>query len=297
MSIHKQIKVLAAVFTIAIIAAMNSCKEVGPQIDLTNGKHNTLLDTTYVESPAQTAETRNVLIEDFTGIQCVNCPASHVIIDNLIASTGGHVVGVALHTSFQDDPLPDSKQVLTSNDAQTLLSYMVDPGFKPCGAVDRIVHNTSFGNAILDVKDDWSGYTTNDLTVPTPVNIILSKTYTAATQTATIDVELHYTAAQTDSDKLSIFLTEDSIVTSQLLSDNSDDSTYVHNKVFRGAVTNILGDKINANLTAGTVVRKIYTTTITNALWKPEHMNIVAFVHKYQNGSSDVLQVKTIPLK
>ena len=297
MSIHNPIKTIATIIILVMVVLTNGCKEVGPSIDLTNGHHNSLFDTTYIESPVQTAEAKNVLIEDFTGIQCTNCPASHVIVENLITSTSGRVIGVALHTTFQDDPLPESKQVLTSADAQTLLSYLHDPGFKPSGAVDRTINNTSFGVQILDDKNNWSGYTQRELNIPAPVNILLTKTYDAGTKKLAISVELHYTAAQTDSNKLSIFLTEDSIVTSQLLSDQSDDSTYIHNLVFRATVTNMLGDKINANLTAGTVVRKIYSTTLSSTIWKPEHMHIVAFVHKYLNGKSDVLQAKTVAVK
>src|SRR5690348_14133339 len=73
-----------------------SCKEVGPDINL-HGNQNALTDSTYVESPVQTPETKNVLIEEFTGVRCPNCPQGHVIIANIKAANPGRVVSVSLH--------------------------------------------------------------------------------------------------------------------------------------------------------------------------------------------------------
>jgi hypothetical protein len=104
---------------------------------------------------------------------------------------------------------------------------------------------------------------------------------------------LHYTNADTTANRLTIALTEDSIITSQL-NGNVIDTFYAHNYVMRNIVTSAQGDAISAR-GAGRVVRKIYTTMIDN-VWKPENMSIVAFVHEFQN-SKVVYQVKQISLK
>jgi hypothetical protein len=233
-----------------------------------------------------------------TGVSCVNCPSAHLQLDNLMTANPNKVIGVAMHTTgtgSQDASLPETTQVLGCADAQTIVTYFGDPGARPAGAVDRTFHNGTW-SSIYDVFQNWSGYVQTELqNANSPVNLLLSTAYTASSKTMTITVELHYTTAQSDSDKLSIFLTEDSIISGQL-DGSATDTNYVHNGVMRTAVTNPLGDNINAQLTAGTVVRKIYQYTIpaANAIWKPEHMHIVAFVHKYQNNRADVLQVKQI---
>ena len=284
--------------TLSLAIVLNSCKEVGPQVPW--GNTHSLSDTTYVESPVATPEPKNVLIEMFTGVSCVNCPSAHVVLDGLIAANNNKVIGIAMHSTAepgsQDGILPQSTQPLGCADAQTIISYFIDPGARPVGAVDRIYHSATFTNSIYDISGDWSGYVQTELQNPnSPVNLLLTRTYTASTKTIAISAELHYTTAQTDSNNLSIFLTEDSIVTAQLDGSNTD-TFYVHNFVMRAAVTYALGDNINANLTAGTVVRKTYQYTISaaNSIWKPEHMHIVAFVHKYQAGRADVLQAKQI---
>lgn len=292
---------LSPLILIGVLA--DSCKEVNPV--LTAGKHNVLSDTTYVESPVQTADPKVELIEMFTGVSCINCPAAHTVLDNIISAHSDRVIGVALHSTAepasQDNDPPYARQQLGSADAQAIISHFGEPGARPVGSVDRVSHTGTFGVAsVYDIAANWGGYTNTQLALTSPVNIVLSNTSTidsispdSASRKLAIAVELHYTAAQADSDKLSIFLTEDSIVTSQLQSDNSNDQNYVHNGVLRAAVTDPLGDRINAKLTPGTVVRKIYIFEIPRKAWRLEHMNIIAFVHRYQ-GSDEILQARTI---
>lgn len=276
------------------------CKETGPQIDLTNGKHNVLVDTTYVESPVQAAEPKNTLIELFTGVACINCPAAHVTVENIKAANPGRVVAVAIHgteQASQDEPQVGSRQVLNNADAQAIINNFGEPGARPVGAIDRVLHTSlSQQGSIYDFASNFNSDASAQLTKTTPVNMILTNTYDPATRTGAVQVELHYTSAQTDSNKLTLYLTEDSIVTSQLQADNSNDTTYVHNDILRGSLTNILGDRLDVNLTPGTVIRKVFTYHITDPIWRPEHMNIVAFVHRF-SGSYEILQVKYVKVQ
>ena len=304
---NKRTMRFAAISTLLSLGLLiNGCQEVGPNINL--GNNRTVASSTYIESPVQTPEPRNVLIEEITGVSCNNCPAGHVILENLITSTGGHVIGVSYHIGgaiFNQDALPpNTKQDMTSTDAQNIVKYVTSegfPGYGPAGAVDRVFHPNAGPFSITSIWDaptNWSGYTTSELASsnPTQVNIALSNIYNAATKKLSITAVLHYTATQTDSDRLSIFLTEDSIVTSQLFP-SSLDTNYIHKHIMRAAVTNPLGDNISVpSFVAGRVDSVNYTFTLSAAdsLWKPEHMNVVAFVHKYQNNRTDILQAKTV---
>lgn len=284
----------------AIALLATSCKETGPQIDLTNGKHNVLIDTTYIESPVQTAEPKNVLVELFTGVACINCPAAHVTLDNIKAANPGRVIGVAIHgtnQASQDEPQVGSRQVLNNQDAQAIIDFFGEPGVRPVGGVDRVIHTALVPQgSIYDFASSFNSDASAQLAQATPVNMTLTNTYDASSRSGAVVVELHYTAAQSDSNKLTLYLTEDSIVTSQLQADNSNDTSYVHNDILRGSLTNILGDRINTNLVAGTVIKKAFSYTISDPLWRPEHMNIVAFVHRY-TGSFEVLQTKIIKIQ
>ena len=58
-------------FFIAIVSALVSCKEEPPAVDFSVPP----VDTTYVDGGIQAGtQLKNVLIEDFTGVKCINCP-------------------------------------------------------------------------------------------------------------------------------------------------------------------------------------------------------------------------------
>jgi hypothetical protein len=293
-----------------IIMLLDGCKEIGPVVPW--GKNGTFTDTTYIESPAQVPQAKNALIEEITGIACPNCPTAHVILDNLISSTNKRVVGVSYHVGSvifsQDGPPPaGAYQDMTSSDAKTIVQYFIFPGYGPSGAVDRIVHQNVgpfSATGIWDIPQNWGGYVNTELAETTPVNIYLSSTYnaTGSTRQININVGLHYTATQSDTDKLSIYLTEDSIISAQLLAGNTgnlDDSFYVHNHIMRASVTNPLGNIIPVpSFVKGRVDSLAFTYVIpaSDSIWNPAHMNVVAFVHKYQNGRTDILQAQIVQL-
>jgi hypothetical protein len=294
----RSFSLLVAVFAVCM-ATLNGCKEVGPVLPW--GNTSVLSDTTYTESP-QSPETKNVLIEMFTGVSCINCPQGHAVLDGIMSADTPRVIGVALHSTLeptaQDDSLTDSRQGLGCADAQTIINKFGDLGARPIGAVDRILHsnNTVTGTAsIYDDRSTWNASAANELAVQTPVNMVLTGTYAASTRTMTVSIEMHYNTASTpDSNKVSIFLTEDSIVTAQL-NGAVNDSFYVHNGVLRKALSTPTGDLLNVSTAPGVVVRRIYSYSIPAGLvWNPAHLHIVAFVHKYLNGRADILQVKEI---
>ena len=282
---------------------INGCQEVGPYVNL----RNTATSTTYIETPAQQPEAKNVILEMFTGVTCINCPAAHDVLNNMIRANS-HLIGIEYHTGpplcSQDGAIPGSRQVLAWSEASVLLSNgaLTLPSSAPSGAVDRIVHNNTspFGNTSMwDESSAWGSYASAEFSQTPPVNINLAGAYNASMKQFNISVALHYnTSAQPDTNRLSIYLTEDSIITSQELSNQSIDTNYVHMHIMRAAVTNILGDNINAAIVPGLVdsVGYTYTLSPSDSLWKPAHMNVIAFVHKYQNGVYNILQAKSIKI-
>lgn len=271
---------------------VSSCKEVGPEINLGNNQ-NAVSDTTYVESPVATPEAKLVLIEEFTGVRCPNCPQGHDIIENIKAANSGKVVSVSLHPiNSLGAPYSFSVQDFRSQKAQTLFDFLGQIGLQPAAAVNR----TLFGGEtklLLD-KSKWSTYTGQQLSTTTPVNIDIDKTLDTTNNELTIAVELHYTSAVSEANKLTVVLTESDMVTAQL--DGADiDTFYVHKDVMRDFISDTQGDLLNTTLEAGRVIRKVYKKTL-DAAWKPENMHIVAYVHESQN-SKVVYQVKEVEVK
>jgi hypothetical protein len=297
--IINRINTLAIAIMAVIAIGINGCKEVGPQLPW--GNTSVISDTTYIEHPVASPDTKNVFIEMQTGVSCPNCPQGHAVLDQLLQTYHSRVVAMAYHSNkpgAQDESISGiTTQVLSCPDAQAVIDNFGDPGGRPSAAIDRIPHNDLGPISIYADYTNWIQYTQTQLGIATPVNINLSKVYDPSSKTVTVSAELHYTASQVDSQKLSIFLTEDSIVTAQENGASHYDTFYVHNAILRKALTNPNGDIMKVTLTAGTVIKRIYTYQITNPMWKSAHMNIVAFVHKNGNPPADVLQATSIKLQ
>jgi thiol-disulfide isomerase/thioredoxin len=84
---NKNISILAAVL---IAASMFSCDKIEPP---------------YRQGGVVTAE-RKVLLEDYTGSRCVNCPSAARIAHDLKQVYGENLIVLGIHTGFFAFPFP-----------------------------------------------------------------------------------------------------------------------------------------------------------------------------------------------
>lgn len=286
----RSVKLLSAlVLGTAIQCTISSCEEIGPDINLGRNQ-NSVSDTTYVESPAATPESKIVLIEEFTGVRCPNCPQGHDIIANIKSANPNKVVSVSLHPiNSLGAPYSFSVQDFRSPKAQSLFDYLGQIGLEPAAGIDRKIFGGE--SKILLDKNKWTNYVNQELTATTPVNIMLDKSYDSTNRELTIVVELHYTSAVTEQNKVTVMLLESDIVTAQL--DGTEiDTFYNHKDIMRDVISDTQGDLLTATLEQGRVIRKVYKKVL-DALWKPENMFVLAYVHEFQN-SKVVYQAKEI---
>ncbi len=272
-----------------LISGIDSCKEVGPEINLGNNQ-NVVTDTTYVETPVATPDLKNVLIEEFTGVRCPNCPQGHTTIATIKTQNPGRVVSISLHPiNSLGAPYSFSVQDFRSQDAQSLFDYLGQIGLEPAAGIDRKVFSGE-SHILLD-RNKWINYTTQQLSETPKANVVIGDSYDSINRELTIVAEVHYTQTVTEPNKLTVALTESNMVTAQL-DGTVIDTFYVHKDVVRAFITNVQGDAVNTTTEAGRVVLRVYKT-ILDAAWKPENMHIVAYVHEYQN-SKEVYQAREI---
>ncbi len=237
---------------------------------------------TYVEPPEVG---RAVLIEDFTGQYCVNCPRATEEIERLVEQYGDSVViAVAIHSG------PFSKQKGTPSPLYTELGDMYFNKWglsaQPVGLVDRI-----FGGMALSFTD-WGGGVNYELTQsPTPkapVAFVTSSTINDETRQASVEVQTIGLDSTKVSGNLQVWLVEDSIDNFQLMPDGSTQEHYNHMHVLRASVNGPWGESLNVN--RGDVVTKSYNITLDPA-WAPKHCSIVTFLYD-ESGVRQVSKTK-----
>ncbi len=269
---------LIILLTTSVSLILSSCKEVGPDITLKNNK-NVVADTTYIESPVALPEQKNVVIEEFTGVRCPNCPQGHQIITAIKAANAGRIVAVSLHPiNSLGAPYSFSAQDFRSQKAQDLFDYLGQIGLEPAAGIDRVKFASE--TAILLEKSKWTNYVNQQMAIAAPVNVLLETNYDSVTRLLTVAVELHYTQTVTEENRLTVALTESNIVTAQL-NGSVIDTFYTHKDIMRDFLTALTGDAHNTTTEAGRVIRKTYQRTL-DPLWKPENMHVAAYVHQFQ---------------
>jgi len=235
---------------------------------------------TFVEPPEAG---RAVLIEDFTGQYCVNCPRATQEIERLVEQYGDTVViAVAIHSG------PFSKQ---KGEPSPLYTQVGDQYFatwnlsaQPVGLVDRLFSSTPLSFT------DWAAGVNYEIGYKAPVSFITTTSLDEQSRKAFIQVQTIGLESGTVSGKLQVWLIEDGIDSFQFMPDGSMQEHYIHNHVFRASVNDPWGDDVTVS--HGQVAVKNYELTMDPS-WVPEHCAIVTFLYD-DSGVRQVAKTKLI---
>jgi hypothetical protein len=306
----------ALILGFGLFSILWGCKEEPPYINYDEPK--TTIDTTWVKPSVSDAQVKQVLLEDVTGVKCVNCPDAAKIAHDLSIANPDKINIVSMHPNIAalnffcapiKEPGHTSKYDFRTQAAADICTNIIGvPNTLPKGGINR--RKFSDQTDILMDRTNWTAKANDELAVPTPVNINLALVTeingnAVAANEIWIDVTIEYTAAVSDTNYLTIVLLEDSIIDVQEYTDYSQpvpvagyNNNYVHMHVMRDAMTASTGDLINkkdAPLVPGRVFLKRYKYTVTNSLWKRKQMHAVAYVHK-NSAEKNVIQSNHVSL-
>lgn len=244
---------------------------------------------------------KNVIIEEFTGINCGYCPMGHKAVREYEEANPGRAFGINIHQGIYAAAYTTQWGNAIAN--QTGLS-----GY-PSGTVNRHVFS---GTTTAIHPADCAQYADIIKEQSSFVNVAAQATIDAETRTLTIDVEAYYTAdAETGMNLLNVALLQDSIIGTQSGSSYNpeqvtSDGQYIHMNMLRDLITGQWGDTIQVEegvIPAGTLFQKTYTyqipTIISNEPIKLTHLNLVVFIAKDKQeiytGSKCIPTVENIP--
>lgn len=248
---------------ILAVAALTSCNQVDE-------------DDRYIYvKPAEVS--KRILIEDFTGQRCVNCPEANNVIHELQEQYGAdNIIAVGIHSgSFGKTPAGRPYPLFT----ETGDYYFNQRGIigQPTGVFDRQV--------VSENTNVWGTIVYNE--IQKQANVMLDATTEYDSDSRTLNITVNAESTEDLTSSLQVWLTEDDIVGVQYFPGNVIEREYVHNHVFRTTVNDRDGDSFN--LVTGEKKTATYSITLDES-WKPENMDVVAFVF---NSSGVQQAVKT----
>ncbi len=259
-----------------------SCEEIGPEINPGGGLPQ---DTSQLQA-------RQVLLEEFTGVRCVNCPAASQHIQELKGLYGDQLIVVAIHTGFFSPPYPESQYDFRTSDGDNILSLMGEPFGYPSAVVDRKLFD---GEADLQLgQTQWAGYIAQEAAKEPLLRISTEHSFNPANRNVSITLDIRPSEDIPAEDvRANVAVTESGIIDAQLTPEGKVDD-YEHKNVFRGMLTNYDGNLITEPLLAGETVSLTYSGRL-EASWVPENCWLVAFV-SLGGQQKDVLQAVEVPV-
>ncbi len=271
-------------FTFVTFAACCPCDfETPPPIDYSQGR-----DTSYLLQTIPTAQTKNILIEDVTGVKCQNCPIAHDAIVAIQNANPGRVFAISMHPNGNLLAYPHSSitghQDFRTEDATILYSFLNTGGTAgiPAGSTDRNLFTGQTG-LLNTTPSSWSNFVNQQLPKKTPINLEIDNQYNASTRELIITAKAILTSGlPNDTIYMSIAIIENEIVNPQLLPTVVIDTFYIHNKILRDMVTHYGGSQLLGNYEPGRVFQKGFTVALP-PLWKADKCKVIAFVHKSGN--------------
>lgn len=225
---------------------------------------------------------KNVLLEDFTGQRCTNCPKGHEIVDDMKRRYGAdHVIAVSIHGGSLSNPdSPTSGAGLAGEEGN---QYHTAFGIKtwPKGKIDR--------GTPVDVEE-WNKAVREAVEVEPKADVEVTATHFDA-DTRTLTVSAKVAARHDVQGKLQLWLTESGIVAMQF-NGTAVDRNYVHNHVFRAAINGLWGEDMT--LVEGAEEERTYTYTLLRPYWNAANLSVVAFFYNDADGVMQVVE-QTVP--
>ena len=248
---------------------------------------------------------RKVLVEDYTGHKCGNCPAAARELRRLDSIYAGKVIPLAVHAGFYSNVTPLSNPAYPT-DLTSIAGTDYDNTFgnsaagNPNGLVSRVGFNTS---NFVQQWSSWSSSVYNLDTMRSDFKIDLANTYNAGTNqiTATVTVTALSTKP-TGIYSLVVLLTEDSIVGEQidysLPSGQQYVTNYTFNHVLRTAVNSTWGDTLfKTGINLNDVQSKTYSNFQLSANWKHKHCHVIAYIYDANSSSPTRYEIMQVEMK
>lgn len=223
-----------------------------------------------------------VLLEDYTGVRCSNCPAAGEIALNIQKQYGHSVVVLGVHSGLLSAPIGGYPNFKTT-EGETWFSFF---GFdrNPIGTINR----KSDGGVYGVPSTDWADAVASALQEESAVGMASNVEYDEATRNLEVHVTSKALVELPDTYSLTVCVMEDSIVGKQLLP-TGDDENFVHRHVFRKTLNGTWGEELNTvALAPEDVITKSYSVKLDEA-YNAEQCYIIAYVAN--TDTKEVLQV------
>lgn len=232
-----------------------------------------------------TAQNKKVILEEFTGVNCVFCPQGHVIANNIKNADPNNVFLINIHVGGFATPNAGQPDFRTS--FGTAIANQSGLTGYPAGTVNRSVfaglQQGAAGTTAMS-RNNWSSASTTTKGQASYVNVALQASINVQTNVLTVTVESYYTGTSPVAiNKLNIALLQNNTLGPQTGGNMGNNYNHQHRLVHM--LTGQWGTDITSTAT-GSFNTQTFTYTIPAAYngipTELADMELVAFVSETQ---------------
>jgi hypothetical protein len=230
---------------------------------------------------------RKVLLEDYTGQKCPNCPAAAEVAHNLKTIYGEQLILLTVHAGFY--ATPDATGNFTADyrtsEGTELNAFFEVPAY-PMGMINRTPYS---GSRIL-LKDSWEAATAVQTALDPQATITITNTYNSGTRKLECLLETEFLDAMEGTFNICAFITESGIISPQQ-TNQTVNMTYEHNHVLRTSMNGTWGDAVgdDGQAVTGSTLSNNYSITLPQA-WDAANCTVVSFI--YNTTTNEVVQAE-----
>lgn len=241
-----------------------------------------------------TDDTRKILLEDYTGHSCVNCPGGARMGHELVHLYKGQVIMIGVHAGYFARPKAAPFDADYRTEAGTAWDnfFGISAAGNPMGMVNRVNNQGAYNVTAAN----WATAAGLAAQEKAALSLGIKTTYNSTSRNLKVELDSKMIRPLDKKLMLIACIIEDSIVSAQSNNDPNVGTTptipdYVHRHVLRGSINSPWGEELASagQATVNATFSKTYTLDL-NSAYNDKHVSIVAFV--YDDTSKEILQVE-----
>jgi hypothetical protein len=237
---------------------------------------------------------KKVLLEEFTGHMCPNCPKAGETARKLHDFYGNRLIIISYHTGFYARTSTAFPVDYRTNEGDALNSFF-KVQFYPSGMVNRSLS----GQTQLMGPVDWSESIASQFRKKPGLTLEITPSFNRATGNFRTDIKLKLLSTSSSALRLCLFLTEDSLVSAQSISGDPRYPSgfiqdYLHMHVFRTSLTGTWGEPVFESGMGALTEKTVSCSGVLDSRYIPGNCHWVAFV--ISDADKTVQQAESVRL-
>lgn len=278
---------------ISFVVIMNSCDKIeGPYMN----EDIVVFACDTPDFPNLGNVYRKILLEEYTGHTCVNCPDGHRRAGLLKDKYGDSIVIVAIHAGLFAHPEPPE----FTADYRTIVGTTLNDFFGVEGYPVGMVSRLPFASSNLIDRSAWgiASAAINKSDPSAAIQMIVQ--YDGVEQKACVHTKVSFLKAISNEVKLAVYMIEDGIVSPQKNSSASIGDVpvihnYTHKHMLRASLNTPWGETISQGTAeVNQTAYKVYGFSFEGKGFNPQNCSFVAVLYDAQ--TYEVIQAEVVGL-